>query len=491
MEGSYISKESLEKQIEMDISAFSCATNDPEYLAHMNTPNLVRDLDLIRSLLGLETLDFFGGLNFVTVMGVAYAAMFPDHAGRIVLDGVLFILHTLIIGVPHFPYWMGIEGNALDYYYTSNLNIPSVLFQFASQCVMAATVNPKACVLASGSMNARDPAEDILNRIWYISGNLSLRSYPTPKFDPGFSLGPTYTFLNFKELLPNQLNAPHDWDYFAQFLLDIETEIRLANSLQNSKRSDESNLTRASLNQGGFNGPFNSLVYPAVFCLDSNFNDISNEETFIQYLSTQIAQNALIGSLGTDASMCLGWPNLTSYNVEQFRTNITAPLKNKALVIGETNSPFFGYSSALATYEYLGPENANFLVHDAFGTSIFFDPNNCTLNAIKEYYATGKESMKSINVGILPENGTICQTDHSGTNNIFLQIFKPQSNRNDLKLGLGLGLGIGIPIFALILAGIWVRVLVNKYARRKGYVRDSLGDIMLKDMKDKASVHDA
>ena len=425
-------------------------------------------------------------------MGAAYAAMFPDHAGRIVLDGILSIPHTLILAAPHFPYWMGIEGNALDYYYNSNLNIPPALFQLANQCAMAAAVNPKACPLASASMNARDPVEDIFNRIRHVSGNLTLRSYPAPKSGIALFFNHTYTFLDFKVQVPDELSSPSGWGPLAQLFLDIETEIRKANSRHNNKRSDENNLTFASLNQGGFNGPYNSLVYPAVFCLDSNFNNISNEETFIQYLSKQIARNALVGSLGTDASMCLGWPNLTSYNVEQFRTNITAPLKNKALVIGETNNPFFSYSGALATYEYLGPENANFLVHDAFGSGILADPNNCTWNAIKEYYATGKKSMKSTNVGVLPENGTICQTDHSGTNNVFLRIFKPQIVRNDSKLGLGLGLGIGIPIFALILACIWV--LRKRVVRRKRdgkYGRDSLGDIILKDMKDTDFLHNA
>ena len=66
-----------------------CAqSEDLDYLAHVNTPNLARDMDLIRNLTGYEELDCWG-LSPGTLLSATYAAMFPDRVGRIILDGTL------------------------------------------------------------------------------------------------------------------------------------------------------------------------------------------------------------------------------------------------------------------------------------------------------------------------------------------------------------------------------------------------------------------
>jgi pimeloyl-ACP methyl ester carboxylesterase len=60
---------------------------DLDYLAHINTPNLVRDIELIRDLMGYDEMDLWG-ISYGAVIGTAYAAMFPDRVGRIILDGL-------------------------------------------------------------------------------------------------------------------------------------------------------------------------------------------------------------------------------------------------------------------------------------------------------------------------------------------------------------------------------------------------------------------
>ena len=59
---------------------------DLSYLAHMNTPNIARDLDLIRNLTGYQTMEYWG-FSYGTLLGTTYAALFPDRVGRMVLDG--------------------------------------------------------------------------------------------------------------------------------------------------------------------------------------------------------------------------------------------------------------------------------------------------------------------------------------------------------------------------------------------------------------------
>src|SRR5271169_1995771 len=48
---------------------------DKYYLAHMNTPNVVRDFDLVRNLTGHETFDYWGW-SYGTIIGTMYAQMY-------------------------------------------------------------------------------------------------------------------------------------------------------------------------------------------------------------------------------------------------------------------------------------------------------------------------------------------------------------------------------------------------------------------------------
>jgi hypothetical protein len=67
-------------------------------------------------------------------------------------------------------------------------------------------------------------------------------------------------------------------------------------------------------------------------------------------------------------------------------------------------------------------------------------------------------------VGTLPENGTICTTDHSGLNNEFLVyplndpfLYIQAHAGRDIKLIAGLALGLGFPVLVggIIVYGFW------------------------------------
>jgi pimeloyl-ACP methyl ester carboxylesterase len=70
----------------VELAAGPCAsTVDLNYLAHLNAPNIARDLDLIRNLTGFETMDYYGW-HYGTVIGVTYAGLFPQRVRHMVLD---------------------------------------------------------------------------------------------------------------------------------------------------------------------------------------------------------------------------------------------------------------------------------------------------------------------------------------------------------------------------------------------------------------------
>ena len=66
----------------------SCLRRSGALLAHLSTEDTVRDLDLLRSLLGDEKLNYVG-LSYGTGLGSLYASMYPERVGRMVLDGAV------------------------------------------------------------------------------------------------------------------------------------------------------------------------------------------------------------------------------------------------------------------------------------------------------------------------------------------------------------------------------------------------------------------
>jgi pimeloyl-ACP methyl ester carboxylesterase len=68
----------------------SCLRESGALLEHISTMETVRDLDLLRRLLGDSKINYFGS-SYGTRIGAIYAELFPQRVGRIVLDGAVDI----------------------------------------------------------------------------------------------------------------------------------------------------------------------------------------------------------------------------------------------------------------------------------------------------------------------------------------------------------------------------------------------------------------
>src|SRR5690625_3064457 len=78
----------------------ACATSTGPLLGHVDTISAARDMDVIRAAVGDETLTYLG-YSYGTLLGATYASLFPERAGRLVLDGALDPTldgHTLNLG---------------------------------------------------------------------------------------------------------------------------------------------------------------------------------------------------------------------------------------------------------------------------------------------------------------------------------------------------------------------------------------------------------
>ncbi|MFI2509616.1 alpha/beta hydrolase [Streptomyces sp. NPDC018972] len=68
--------------------AEGCGADSPKLLRHVSTVEAARDMDIVRAALGDEKLNYVGA-SYGTFLGATYAGLFPDRAGRLVLDGAM------------------------------------------------------------------------------------------------------------------------------------------------------------------------------------------------------------------------------------------------------------------------------------------------------------------------------------------------------------------------------------------------------------------
>ena len=66
----------------------ACLRSDPGMARHMSTREVARDVDILRAALGEPKLDYLGS-SYGTFIGATYADLFPQHVGRMVLDGAV------------------------------------------------------------------------------------------------------------------------------------------------------------------------------------------------------------------------------------------------------------------------------------------------------------------------------------------------------------------------------------------------------------------
>lgn len=73
---------------ESDRFGEACAAETGPLLAHVGTDETVQDLDMLRAIVGAETLDYIG-YSYGTLIGARYADAYPERVGRMVLDGAM------------------------------------------------------------------------------------------------------------------------------------------------------------------------------------------------------------------------------------------------------------------------------------------------------------------------------------------------------------------------------------------------------------------
>ncbi|WP_217196282.1 alpha/beta hydrolase [Streptomyces buecherae] len=330
--------------------AAACQRASGKVLAHVDTENAARDLDLMRQVLRDRKLHYFG-ISYGTELGGTYAHLFPKNVGRAVLDAVVDPTSDTRAGA--LAHARGFQ-RALDNYL-------------------------KDCASKGAKCPVGDDPAEGRELIAALLGALDEKPLPTDDGDrvltESQALGGIATALYSEE----------SWKYLSLGLQEaIETErgtilLALADSMLG--RDDEGRYDNGQ--------PANS----AITCRDTRQRytpeQVRAELPAFRKVSPIFGEFMAWGMLG-----CTDWP------VPGLREHpeVSAPGAAPILVIGTTGDPATPYEGARTMARELGEGVGVELTYRGEGHGAYNSGDDCTVRAVNDYLIDGT----------VPPSGTTC-----------------------------------------------------------------------------------
>lgn len=310
--------------------AVSCLQRSGSLLQHISTTETVRDLDLLRGLVGAPKLDYLG-FSYGTMIGALYAQLFPGHVGRMVLDGAADIT----------------DGNSVS----QVSGFERALDHFAGWCA------DRSCGLGGSSRTVLSGISDLLR---------SLDQHPLPA-----GRGRT-------------LSQQQGVQAVVEPLYDGRTGwVRLAKQLKSAQRGNGAGLLRGAdqANTRTSDGRYGQLPYafPAIRCLDSQTTSVVEAE---RQATEANAGAPLLGPLSGPDLQCTQWPIAPAAKPPPI-TGRGAPT---IVVVGTTGDPATPYEWAEAMAEHL--DSAVLVTLDGEGHTAY-GQSECVRRLVDDYLRAG------------------------------------------------------------------------------------------------------
>ena len=296
-----------------------CATDDADLLAHIGTPDTVRDMEAIRLALGGEAMNYVG-FSYGTEIGQLYAQFFPDRIRSMVLDGV-------VDPAEGFTQFLSGQARAFD----------ANFVRFDRECTRAGTTS---CGVSDLGATYDEVARQVDRT------PLKVASEPAGRQN----LGPAELAV----AAVYSLYLPDGWKDLGPALAD-------------ARRGDGKalmGLADSYYDLGGF------AAYAGITCLDTP--SPQGAPAFAAFAAEARTISARFGgSIANELLPCATWP-VRPPDGRASLGPITAPGTAPLLVIGNTEDPATPYDNAVAVAGRLG--SATLLTvelagHTAYGTS--------------------------------------------------------------------------------------------------------------------------
>lgn len=325
----------------------ACQDESGALAAHVSTEEAARDMDVVRTLLGRTTFDWFGA-SYGTQLGATYANLFPDRVGRMVLDGAVDPLE---------------DSTAAALGQTTG-------FQRAFDAYAADCIEQGDCPLGGSVTEARDRASGLLD-------TLDTQPLPT-RGDRVLTEG--QAFYGIALPLYSEQNWPVLTQAFTQALESSDGTTLLALS--------DAYFTRQA--DGTYADNIGQVIY-AVSCMDSS--DSQGVDAVRDVLPEFEKVSPVFGrALGWGALGCGDWPIKATTPQGPVTAEGAAPI----VVIGTTRDPATPYESAVKLAEQLS--SGVLLTREGDGHTAYNSGNQCITQAVDTYLVEGT----------VPKDGTTC-----------------------------------------------------------------------------------
>ncbi|WP_307714325.1 alpha/beta fold hydrolase [Streptomyces sp. V4I23] len=317
-----------------------CELRDPALLRHVSTADTARDLDLLRGAVGEDRL-LYWGISYGTLLGATYANLFPERAGRLVLDGNVdpqaWVNHSA-----------GSEPERNTFLRLgSHLGSADTLGQFLDHCGRAPV---SRCVFSAGSPGAtRAKYEALLER---------LAERPVD----------SWTYARVVSEVRGELYTVHPgWTGMAEVL----------QALWEGRAPQDPPAPAGPARYPGFE---QSL---AVLCAESPNPALPSRYTALEQQAVEQA-----GALGRwwvwANEPCAAWPARAADPYTGPWDRATA---HPVLVVNPTHDPSTPYRAGQAMAAEL--DGARLLTLDGYGHTALDNPSTCVKRHVVRYFLTG------------------------------------------------------------------------------------------------------
>lgn len=315
----------------------TCAERTGDLLANVDTASAARDLDLLRAILGDDELNYLG-YSYGTLLGATYAGMYPEKAGRLVLDGAID------------------PAVSID-----DVNVAqSIGFEQSLRAYLGDCLAGDECPF-SGSV---DDAADEVGRLL-----ASVDASPLQGSD-GRQLGADALVIAI--IYP--LYSPESWPYLSEMLESVmfgeaDTALLFADGYYG--REPDGTYRDNSIE-----------AFRAVNCLDYTYD---SDVAIIRRKAAELAEAApIIGPyFGYGDIGCVAWP----YSSEVERGPIAAEGAAPILVVGTTGDPATPYQWAEALADQL--DSGVLVTYEGEGHTAYRKSNACVDTTVEAFLIDG------------------------------------------------------------------------------------------------------
>ncbi|MCA5892186.1 alpha/beta hydrolase [Isoptericola sp. NEAU-Y5] len=326
----------------------ACAKNTGDLLGHVDTQSAARDIDMLRAVLGDDTLNYLG-YSYGTQLGATYAGLFPERAGRLVLDGAI---DTTL--------------SADDISKGQAVGFENALRAFVEDC-QAGTECPLVGTVDDGMRQVRAVLDEAYER-----------PYPTTGSDR--EVTQNLAFYGVARTLYSQ----GDWSFLAQALTEVIDD-----------GTGDLLLTAAdSYNDRNLDGTFStnsSEAFSSIGCLDdrgtSNLDQMREEAAAIEEAAPTMGTFFAYGGL-----TCAEWP----YPEVEQEFDLQAKGAPPIVVIGTTNDPATPYVWAEGLADTL--DSGVLVTYEGEGHTAYSPSRSCVADVVESYLVDGK----------VPDDGVTC-----------------------------------------------------------------------------------